>query len=322
MSTPARRLLVHAAPNAPNPRHIQPLLGTLVLGHRTHTLPREGEHAAEVIRQLDAQPFTVPPNEAVAAVGKWLVSELGVTTVLPVWCYEHQQDGELRLRAGARLGDFNDPWHSVLAGIIYDTPDGRAATKTTAELIPQTLIQEVNDYDRWRNREAFAFLIEEQDQEGVWHAVAAGFAYDHERARRRGEQRWRELYGTLYSEVGPNGPCVAEPASALGRLSQAFRRRFVRALTDGRHYGVVDVECYVCDDNSFTGGVPRPVLTQVTRYTRCMDPNDPDRTATEQYTAHRDAPTPQNPTLWSAAARNLCAAYDPDTLDWDGEYIL
>lgn len=127
----------------------------------------------------------------------------------------------------------------------------------------------------------------------------------------------------VYTEVEPAGPVDHAQPGGDAQLSTAWGRRFVWPVPDHQiddpadgGYAVVTVECYVVNTNP-NGDPERPVLTRVVSYSRCLDPADvggTERYATDTTTDH---PEVRDPT--GEDAHRLCAAFDPATLDWDGE---
>jgi len=129
---------------------------------------------------------------------------------------------------------------------------------------------------------------------------------------------------SLYTEAEPLGPTDAGDAGGGAQLSLAYCRRFVRKLSDGKHYGVVDIECMVVDLNDGNPDAPvRPVLSRSFGFTVCTDPDDPGMSEVQSYSAY--APDEERgkgePPYTDADVFAACAAFDPAVLTWDGEPV-
>lgn len=315
------RLIVRQNDEPQNPREFtDATVGTIVmLRHPRYFLPREAE--PELLEEIDTRlsdsDYGATAAERVASLTQWLTTEHGATVVLPVWFYDHS---ELHF-AAAEANPFPDPgFDSGLAGVIFDSPAARERTGVPADKIEQALAAEVQHYDAYGRNMIFEYVIEERDDNGTWETYESGTYYDHTEARRGGEQAWRELVGPLYTEVEPLGPTDNGNSGGDAQLSTAWGRRFVRPLTDGLHFGVVDVEYYVVNANPDS---PAEVKIEHTiAYTVCWDPTDPGGTEEQSYTRYPEVPRAEgDPLPTDDDCYRLCAEFDPATLDWDGEYV-
>lgn len=177
-------------------------VGTMVTYHRRHNLPCEGDLTSEIDQGLQDYSFRT--------VERWLRVFHGATVVLPIWGYDH---GQLALKAGSRTYPFSDSWDSGLAGLIYDTPEGRETTGCPADKIEEALTQEVSLYDQWARGEVYGYIIERQtelpdiddngigraDDDGVWQELDEGGAcwdfYGVETAMYEGKAELNALLG-------------------------------------------------------------------------------------------------------------------------------
>lgn len=167
-----------------SPRDDESNLGTLVLKHGRYDLPFEGDLAGRIDEALQ--------NYGFRTVERWLRVCHGATVVLPVRGYDH---GQFRLEAAERPSyPFNDVWDSGLAGLIYDTPQGREECGTPAELIAEVLAAEVKVYDQWANGEVYGYVVEQHEGNGGddWEIVdSCGGYYDEDDATSEGEAALR-----------------------------------------------------------------------------------------------------------------------------------
>jgi hypothetical protein len=314
-------LTVQQTDSADSPRAHADCVGTLVqIQFGRYVLPREGELPTEIGNRLTGRLYGDTPQQRITALTGWLTAEHGATVVLPVW----MQDGtRLRLTAGQCPGPLDGPADPTLVGVIYDTPRVRDNSGIPLELVEAALRQEVSDYDRWINDEVFEWRLGYYDPVGDWHQLDRGIHYDHTHARRAGEAAWREHVGSLYTEAEPLGPSDVGDAGGDQQVSAAYSRRFVRKLTDGQNYGVIDIECYVVATNSDTepGEDPGLVLTHLFAYTVCADPTDLDHTEIFSDTRYHDIPLRPGQSLSDETVRRLSARLDPAQLDWDGEQL-
>jgi hypothetical protein len=327
MSTSHFRLLVRICTDSSDPRTGN-ALGVLVLGeHPRRALAREGGHLDLIDDVLTDPANGRTPTARLDVLRQLLRTRHGASHVLGVWAHQTRAGG-LRLCSSTHALPSHDD--DSLLGVIYDTPRTRHATNTPLNQVGLVLVDEVADYDHWLNNEVYEWVIEQRADNSrssggaaVWRLVAGGVAFGYTDARIAGEDCWRDLVGPLYTETAPPGPTETPHPVGEVQLSLGYTRRFTRPLTNGELHGVVDIECCVVNANPITApsSVPAPVLTRVITYTVCSDPANVTTTAVRSYTRHQDQPTPADPARWNTAARDVCAAFDPAELDWDGQPI-
>lgn len=110
--------------------------GTMVLFHRSYTLPNEKNWTVE-----QAEEF-VDSDESKNYI------------ILPVWGYNH---GGLAMKAGNRTYPFNDSWDSGQLGIIFAK---KGTEDLSDEQITNILVGEVETYGKYANGEVYYYVLE------------------------------------------------------------------------------------------------------------------------------------------------------------------
>lgn len=193
-----------------------------------------------------------------------------------------------------------------------------STTAATAAPAYELLVREVSGSEK-----PFEYVLGYYARHGTWHVRATGRYTTYEAARRAGEAEWRARVGSLYTDLDPGEPVDVGDAGGDAQISAAYGRRFVRKLTDGTHYGVIDLECYVLNANPDPDGPAELVVTHWFSFTTCTDPRDLDGTGDPMTTQYFDIPLRAGQTgLSDETIRRLCARFDPAVLDWDGELMV
>lgn len=317
------RLTVSHLPGTAGPRLHPDNLATLVFLYRRnlrrYNLPFEGPFAAPLSAYLNDR--QTGSTEGRLRRAKDLLYRQGNARVVTALWGVFTRGLPPRLHAAQQPPDPA----AVVIGIAYVPTRDTHGVETTPERASLAITDEVTALDRWLHDEVHDYRLEQRDEDDRWVLRDHGILYGpHARARLHGENLWRHYVGDLYTEAEPTGPHDAGHVGGDIQLSDAWTRRFRRRLTDGEHWGVIDVECYLARDpdcgQPCAEGDTHKVLMRTLNLTVCTDPDDPGSTELNAYTHHdvirRYADSEPEPT--AADARALCAEFDPSPLDWDG----
>jgi hypothetical protein len=119
-----------------------------------------------------------------------------------------------------------------------------------------------------------------------------------------------------YIEMSPPWPLPNGDIGGDRQLGESWGRRFRREqpTADGDH-PMVNVSFYV-EAGDFGAGESTAMMREV-EYMLCRNPNDPGATETWSDTRYDQVGFEGTPT--DSFARELCLAFDPATITWDGE---
>lgn len=141
-------------------------LGVMVLRHRRHTMPAEGDHAARIHEVLGDTAYGASLRDRLKAVAGWLHIEHHVPVMLPVWGHEH---GDMALSATWSHVASDRDFDSGLLGVVYTDPktlDETDHDRDKPGVVEEMLAEEVRVYAAYLNNDAHEYVIDRNT--GTW----------------------------------------------------------------------------------------------------------------------------------------------------------
>lgn len=139
--------------------------------------------------------------------------------------------------------------------------------------------------------------LDDHDREHIAEAIREGFTSG---------QIVPDLRESDWTETTETGPVESEQRHVASQTGPSFTRRFTRRRSDG-DYDAVAIAVYRLARSD--------VLGRTTLHAICSDPRSPSESASWN---HRHSEVVEALVPDGSDPRALVAAFDPNTIDWDG----